>query len=147
MPISIGVDLGTTTITALAIDVEDGQILSCATLPNESACTSPEDQRRGRSEWNAQRMVQTGFDAIRSVSDDLTGRLSEVAGIGVTGQQHGVVVIDEEMKPITPFINWQDRRGGEVLEGKGQSCLDAARQILGEEAHGRAGCLLSMGRD
>jgi sugar (pentulose or hexulose) kinase len=67
-----------------------------------------------------------------------------VCGIGLTGQQHGVVVVDRNLQPLTPFINWQDRRV-EELGPDGRSYLTQARELMGPDAARRAGCTLSAG--
>ena len=58
MPIIISVDLGTTKITSLAMDAVSGEVLAVATEVSEANVTRIEDRPRGRSEWNARRIVE-----------------------------------------------------------------------------------------
>ena len=159
MPITIGIDIGTTTITALALDVaalpprraggatsdaERGEVVASVTLANDANATSPSDKTKGRSEWDARCMVEKAFDAVREAVSKLGAKRSDVAGIGLTGQQHGVVIVDERLQPITPFINWQDRRGLD-LAGGGQTYVARAAQRAGSGAPRRTGCALATG--
>lgn len=143
MPITVGIDVGTTSITALAV-TEAGQVVASATLANRANVTAPEDRARGRSEWDAARLAEQAQEAMAQCARQLGGRVAEVCGIGLTGQQHGVVVVDGSLQPVTPFINWQDRRSEDPAPD-GRSFLVRARQLVGPQAARRAGCTLSAG--
>ena len=47
MAVVLGIDLGTTTLTALALDTSSGDILATCTLPNRTETTAPADKARG----------------------------------------------------------------------------------------------------
>ena len=90
----IGIDLGTTSITALLLDTHSSDVIVRETVVNDTETTSAEDRLRGRSEWDLDRMVSKVFQVLRTVS----GRMSDdyrLEGIGVTGQQHGMVLLDD----------------------------------------------------
>src|SRR4051812_16830774 len=65
------------------------------------------------------------WQALRSALAD-TGYAEEIAAISVAGQQHGLVVTDEQGRPLRPAVLWNDTR----------SAKDAAelRAELGAEA-------------
>ena len=102
--IFIGIDSGTQSTKALALDAETGEILASSQetydilqgLPNGHLEQNPSD-------W---------IDAVRSVITScvtaLGERKSEVRGIGVSGQQHGLVVLDENDEVIRPAKLWCD---------------------------------------
>ena len=50
MRLLLGLDLGTTTLTALALDAATGRVLATVTVPNSCEVTSADDKRRGRCE-------------------------------------------------------------------------------------------------
>lgn len=139
MPLLIGLDLGTTTITALAIDAGTGKVARIATRPNTCEVTAPDDKRKGRSEWDAAGITRLALDCLRELGP------GEYAGIGITGQQHGVLLTDGQSTPLSPLINWQDKRGDEPMTGTSQSWVSAARERAGDAAPARAGCRLSSG--
>ena len=145
MPLSLALDLGTTTITALAVDLENGEVVARTTTANNAELTSPEHKARGWSEWDANRISKLAMLALQSLAEQLGARLREAAGIGLTGQQHGVVLVDEAFTPSCPLINWQDRRSEEVNPRSGKTWLEEVRECADSEARERTGCTLSPG--
>jgi sugar (pentulose or hexulose) kinase len=145
MSLTIGLDIGTTTITALALDAGRHEVVAQATFPNDAEITSPADAARGRSEWDAERMAQRATAAVRAVAGSLGPRRGEVAGLGLTGQQHGVVLVDERSRRMGPFVGWRDRRGLDPLSGDGEICLARAARLSGAGAPRRTGCTLATG--
>src|SRR3569623_1142669 len=143
MPLVLGLDLGTTTITALALDVHSGAIVARLTLANGAEIVGP--QTSGRSEWDAERIAAAALEALHRVADAVADRASELAGIGLSGQQHGVLLVDPSLKPQGPFINWQDRRAEEIAAGTGQTWLALARDRAGEDSRQATGCSLAAG--
>ena len=123
----LGLDIGTTTVTALLLDVDSGKVLSVATLPNDSEVTSAGDKTRGRSEWDANRMMERSAQAISKVAAG-----SEIEGIGVTGQMHGMLLVSTDGAPVSPFIGWQDRRGAEPLPDNDSSSVETMLEIARE---------------
>jgi len=145
MPLLAGIDLGTTKLTAIAFDPERGEVVCRTALANEANITSPADRALGRSEWDAHQIVTRGFDCLRQLMQELGARRNDVAAIGITGQQHGTVLVDDHLQPLTPLINWQDRRGNETRPGTHETWVDLARQRVGDSAVERCGCRLQTG--
>jgi sugar (pentulose or hexulose) kinase len=145
MPIIVATDLGTTSVTALALDADSGDILACTTAANRAEVTPLAGKGEGRSEWDTGAMIATACGCLRGVSERLAARRKDVAGIGITGQQHGVVLVDAALAPLTPFINWQDRRGEQTLLGGRQTYVGRAVELAGPDAPERTGCRLAAG--
>lgn len=145
MALFLGVDLGTTKVTALALDVDTGRVAACCGAPNDAETTAPPDKSRGYSEWDARRIIGSACSCLRSVATELGSRGGEVAGLGITGQQHGVVIVDDALAPLTPLINWQDRRANLPMSGSRQTYVQRAGELAGAGAPGRAGCRLAAG--
>ena len=143
--IVLGVDLGTTTITALAWDPAAGAIVARHTVVNDAEVTSPANKALGRSEWNPRRIVEQACLCLRSVAAALGSHGSTVSGLGITGQQHGVLVVDQRGEPLTPLVNWQDGRGNELLPGSFRSFVEEAIARVGNDAPERTGCKLATG--
>lgn len=147
MPLLAGIDLGTTKTTCIAIDADSGELVAKATNPSSGRFASS-DEVPGRSEWDADALLDCAKQCLRDLTVKLGERAKEVAGLGVSGQQHGTVIVDSDRKPLTPFINWQDQRGNETAVGSGddvQSWIDVARCQLNEEVTNRTGCRLNTG--
>jgi sugar (pentulose or hexulose) kinase len=145
MTLVLGVDLGTTTITALAVDAGSGDLVAVHTLPNRAETTAAADKARGFSEWDARCISETACTCLRTVGQRLTGLQPELAGLGITGQQHGVIIVDEALHPLTPFINWQDRRGEQLHPASQHTYVYQAGALAGEDAPRRTGCKLATG--
>lgn len=145
MPIVIGADIGTTTITALAVDAGSGELLAGCTSQNDAEITAPEAKERGRSEWSPERIAQRVTETIRTVARQVQARQGELAGLALAGQQHGVLLLDDAGRPVTPFINWQDRRADDILPATGRTYAGEAATLAGPDAPLRTGCVLAPG--
>jgi sugar (pentulose or hexulose) kinase len=139
MPVTLGIDLGTTTIAALALDTDTGAVLAHCAGPNDAETTSPANKTRGYSEWDAGRIADIGLDCLRDVREQLGDRIHDAAGVGITGQQHGALI------GYRRLIGWQDRRAEECIPGTEETFLARALRLAGEDAPRRAGCPLAAG--
>ena len=148
MSVVLGLDIGTTTITALALAENSGQTIACHSVANKTQTIKPSADPQGRSEWEAPLILQRAADCLREVAQGLGARVSEVSGLGITGQQHGVVLVDQDLQCVTPYINWQDRRGelsARDLDGNHDTFIDFALGLIGTDTQQRHGCKLATG--
>ena len=97
----IGVDLGTSAVKLLLMD-DDGRIVK--SISKEYPLFFPKD---GWSEQNPEDWYQQSIAGIREISEGFTGSIN---GIGIGGQMHGLVVLDENDEVIRPAILWNDGR-------------------------------------
>jgi xylulokinase len=95
----VGLDVGTTGAKALAVDAA-GRVLARA--EREYPLATP---RPGWAEQDPEDWWRAAESALAEVS---TGR--EVAGIGLSGQMHGLVCLDRREHVIRPAILWNDQR-------------------------------------
>lgn len=119
----LGLDIGTTTVTAVVVDVENGEVVTVQSAANDAEITRAEDKKNGRSEWDAERMMQIAFGVIRQAVE-VSGT---VDGVGVTGQMHGMVLVAENGDAVGPLVGWQDRRGMDVMAG-GETFVGSMRR-------------------
>ncbi len=110
-----GVDCSTQSTKVVVVDPADGRILATGRGSHEVTGTGGARETDPAVWWEALRTALAQ-----------TGRAGEVGAISVAGQQHGLVVADEEGRPLRPAVLWNDTR----------SAPDAAelRDRLGAEA-------------
>ena len=113
----IGIDLGTSAVKTLLMD-ETGRVLLSATRSYPLSFPEP-----GWSEQRPEDWVTAVFECLR----ELTASCREpIAAIGVAGQMHGLVALDEDDNVIRPAILWND--------GRSQKQTDYLNTVIGKEA-------------
>ena len=108
----LAIDLGSTSLTAVALDTERRATLAVESAANRRETTSAAKRRRGRSEWDLDGMASDAVELAGRVVDRV-GDGARFDGIGVTGQQHGCQLLGADGRLQGPLIGWQDRRAGE----------------------------------
>jgi xylulokinase len=131
--VHLGVDLGTSSVKALVTDEQARPLGSArATYP----VLTP---RPGRAEgdpadwWTATRRVVR--DAVGAAGRSPTA-------IGLSGQMHGVVVVDARGTPIRPALLWPDTRAREIIDAYLALDPAAAERLANPLSPGMAGPLL-----
>ena len=116
----LGIDIGTGGSRALLVD-ERGGVRAGYTAPHE-------DMRMERPLWAEQR-PENWWDAaviaIRGVLAQAGVAGAEVKGIGLSGQMHGLVILDDGGAVIRPSLIWCDQRS--------QPQVDAVNARIGRE--------------
>src|SRR5450631_2430717 len=94
----IGIDVGTSSVKAVAID-EAGVVQAEAERPLPVAMPHPGWSEQSPEDWwTATQAVLVELDADRA------------DGIGLSGQMHGLVALDDQQRPLRPAILWNDTR-------------------------------------
>jgi xylulokinase len=102
MSLYVGVDSGTQSVKAIALDAESGRVLAEARAPHRMIEGLPP----GHMEQHPQEWVAAMDAAIGEVASRIDR--SRVRGIGVSGQQHGFVPLDGAGAVIRPAKLWCD---------------------------------------
>lgn len=98
----IGADLGTSALKLLLVDVH-GEILKTVSRSYSVYYPKPAwSEQNPEDWWNA--FLSGVKELVQDINPD------EIAGIGVGGQMHGLVVLDENDNVIRPAILWNDGR-------------------------------------
>ncbi len=113
MDIILGIDIGTSKICVIAMDITTGNILSNISAKNMSSLKSKEQDIKEQSPDIIYSQI---IELIKKVCGKLKTKRSAIRGIGITCQMHGVLLIDIDKKPITPLITWQDSRCKRKME-------------------------------
>ncbi len=102
---TIGIDIGTTSITGLVYDLEHRRVLHQITAKNSAHISGC-----GRV-WERLQDPSVILDLVQGIFEQLLSREPEVRGIGFTGQMHGIVYTNAAGKHVSPLYTWQDGRG------------------------------------
>jgi xylulokinase len=118
----VGLDIGTTGVKALALS-PDGEVTGRA--EQEYPLSMP---RPGWAEQDPDDWVRAAEAAL--------GRLGGGAdAVGLSGQMHGLVVLDSEQRVLRPAILWNDQRtAAECVEIEERIGLDRLIELTGNRA-------------
>jgi xylulokinase len=104
MKLLLGIDVGTTGTKAILID-PDGKIVADATTEYPMFTPRPLWAEQDPQDW-----WRAATTSIRRVLQNANPR--DVVGVGLTGQMHGLVLLDARGNPLRPCIMWNDQRTG-----------------------------------
>lgn len=106
----IGIDIGTSATKTILMD-EEGNVAAQAVRDyplyqpdNGWAEQAPEDWQQAALETLKQVVEQSGVNG------------DDIKGIGLSGQMHGLVMLDEAGNPIRRSIIWCDQRSGQQVD-------------------------------
>ena len=100
----LGIDTSTTSSKALLID-ERGEVLAVASSPHTLQTPRPLWSEQDPGEW-----WQAVSASVRAVLRQTGIGGEEVQAVGLTGQMHGLVLLDEAGNVLRPAILWNDQR-------------------------------------
>ncbi|MEM7532807.1 MAG: xylulokinase [Chloroflexota bacterium] len=104
MPYTIGIDTSTTATKALLCD-ETGNVIGVAAKDYGFETPYPLWSEQDPALW-----WDATIHSVRQVLADTGVDASDVVGIGLTGQMHGLVLLDEAGDVLRPSILWNDQR-------------------------------------
>ena len=113
----IGIDIGTTTISGAVLEYENEKtvkLLEAKTIENGGFMPTA-------NEWEKIQDAGAIVKKAEKLLDDLLDKYPQTERIGLTGQMHGIVYIDQTGTCVSPLYTWQDGRGS--LCEKGQCSL------------------------
>ena len=102
----LGLDIGTSSVKALLIDVEQ-RVLAIG-----SATLQVDRPRPLWSEQNPEAWWAATLEAVRQVRAAAPEAWRGLAGIGLSGQMHGATLLDAGGQVLRPAILWNDGRSG-----------------------------------
>src|SRR5436305_5143122 len=104
----LGIDLGTTGVKAALFAAENGHVISSAFVDYPLIHPHP-----GWAEQDPEQWWKATITAIRScLSEGVVYGVvpGDVRGVGLSGQMHGVVLLNHDYKVLRPCIIWADQR-------------------------------------
>ena len=101
---AIGIDIGTTSICGIVLDTANGAVVSSRT-ENSNAFIATENS------WERIQDVSRIMTVATDILDGFLGSYEDVCVIGITGQMHGIVYVNDAGEAVSPLYTWQDARG------------------------------------
>jgi xylulokinase len=118
----IGIDLGTSVIKVVLTN-QTGDVIATSSAPINISRPAPLQSEQDPQDW---------IDALHSSMQELsqTHSLQNVKAIGLSGQMHGAVLLDEHAEVIRPAILWNDGRSFKECEML-EASVSNSREITG----------------
>jgi xylulokinase len=117
----VGLDVGTTGVKAVAISADDGRVLATATEGYDLSTPQPGFAEQDPEDW-------------WRAAEACLARLPK-GHVGLSGQMHGLVVLDAEDRVLRPAILWNDQRtAAECVEIEVRVGLDRLIELTGNRA-------------
>ncbi len=116
----LGIDTSTTSSKALIMDAM-GKVIAIASAPHTLQTPKPLWSEQNPQEW-----WEAVAASIRRVLETAGLRGEEITAVGLTGQMHGLVLLDDSGRVLRPAILWNDQRT--------QSQCDEIHRRFGKEA-------------
>ena len=96
----LGIDCGTQSTKVVLRDPDTGAVVAVGRAPHELIERDDGTREQDPAWW---------IDALRTaVRDAVRGQRFDIGGIGVSGQQHGLVCLDDRDRPVRPAKLWND---------------------------------------
>ncbi len=118
----IGIDIGTTSVSSVVIDSEGCLQLASKTLANDTAIVG--------EKWQNMQDADKIYEKCASLVKEYKDSWPDISRIGITGQMHGMLYIDENGLAVSPLTTWQDERGNQVQEN-GKTYVQELKEMTG----------------
>lgn len=106
----LGIDIGTSGTKTILVD-EQGGVIAAKTVEYPMETPQPGwTQQQPLDWWNA------SVESVKAVLAKADVPAQSIAGIGLSGQMHGMVALDENNEVVRPAILWNDQRTGSQCE-------------------------------
>lgn len=99
-----GIDIGTTSICCVLVDAVTGQRIRVCNRANDASLLS-------NQAWERIQDPDRIMIIINTMLEELGDDWDQVEAIGISGQMHGILYVDNQGRAVSPLYNWQDQRG------------------------------------
>jgi xylulokinase len=116
--VTVGVDVGTTSVKALAVD-ENGQVVARSRVAHSVVAPEPDILRH-----DAKRAWRTGpRKAFEQVTEQLQAEGNSLAGVAVASMVPSLTAVNKQGVPVLPGLLYGDREGRVAGEAAGDAVL------------------------
>lgn len=97
----LGIDVGTTAVKIVAVDGDNGRVLTATERTYSTAHPRDGWVEQDPDDW---------LNALADGLDEVTAAVDHPAAIGICSQVNTHVAVDADLRPLAPAISWQDQR-------------------------------------
>tara|TARA_R110002096_G_scaffold321691_1_gene515840 strand:- start:6935 stop:8419 length:1485 start_codon:yes stop_codon:yes gene_type:complete len=108
----LGLDIGSSSVKAALVETETGKSLGVVQEPKEEMGMSA--KKNGWAEQNPDDWWKHICNAITRLKKQYNISSTQIKGIGIAYQMHGLVVVDKKGEPLRKSIIWCDSRAVEI---------------------------------
>ena len=106
----LGIDIGTSGTKTILVD-DQGYVAASKTIEYPLETPKPGwTQQNPADWWNA------AVGSVKAVLEKAQAPAEDIMAIGLSGQMHGMVALDEHNEVVRPAILWNDQRTGSQCE-------------------------------
>ncbi len=124
----MGIDIGTTTISMVLMDKESKEIAAYETVSHQSFLKGKTPEEKIQDPERIWRITKEKMDG-------LIHAYGRPEGIGLTGQMHGMLYVDDGGQAASPLYTWQDGNGSRPWKD-GRSSVDVLKERAKASAAG-----------
>ena len=114
MSVFLGLDIGSSSVKATLLDVVSGEVIATVTRPNDGM--SIDSPQAGFAEQHPDLWWEQVIACCQVLRKERSQDLAQVQAIGIAYQMHGLVALDEDLRPLRSAIIWCDSRAVQIGE-------------------------------
>ncbi|MEE1611508.1 xylulokinase [Microvirga sp. CF3016] len=119
----LGIDIGTSAVKAILVDERQAAVAESDVPLQVSRPHELWSEQDPEIWWAA---VQSALDQLRAQAPSA---LADIQAIGLSGQMHGAVLLDESNRPLRPAILWNDGRSFREAQELGERHPELSRAM------------------
>lgn len=104
----LGFDVGSSSVKASLVDIDNGQCAASAFYPETEAPIKAINS--GWAEQDPEMWWHNAKLALKKIIEETGCKGEDIQGIGISYQMHGLVCVDKDLKPLRDSIIWCDSR-------------------------------------
>lgn len=128
MGYALGIDIGTTSISIIAMDCVSGELRKSKTVNHHAFLQGHIPVSRIQ---DPEKLTGMTLEVIKNLAEEY----GKPECIGLTGQMHGMLYVDTQGNAVSPLYIWQDGCGNEQMED-GRSYEEVLKETGGASATG-----------
>ena len=107
--LTIGIDVGTSTVSGVVYDTETKEVRASVTVPGSPYLYTD-------TPGGAEQSPEVLLSAVKKILAELEEQAPGAGVIAFSTQMHGMLYIDRNGRPLSPLFTWEDKRADQPIE-------------------------------